>query len=66
MFNIEYNLILVEAMKYVKLQRDCIHLQQILANKKYYEISFFPHTVKDWDSVPEIILAVDCLQDRGY
>ena len=33
---IVHNLILVEAIKYVKLKRNFITLQQILANKKYY------------------------------
>ena len=52
-FKIVHNLVLIEAIKYVKLQRNLINLQQILVNKKYYEMSFFPHTVKDWNSLPK-------------
>ena len=43
MYKIVHNLIPIEAIKYVKLQRNLINLQQILANK-YYEMSCFPHT----------------------
>ena len=30
--------------------------RQILANKMYYEMSFFPHNVKDWNSLPTTLL----------
>ena len=39
-----YKIVLIEVIKYVKLQRDLTTLQQILAGKKYYEMSFLPHT----------------------
>ena len=50
MYKILYNLTLIEAIQYVMLERKLIKLQQIMANKKYFEISFFPYTVKDWNS----------------
>ena len=58
-YHIVYNLILIEAIQYVTLQKNLISLQQILANKKYmyYEMSFFPRTVKDWNSLPKILLS---------
>ena len=62
MYKIVHNLVLIEAIKYVKLQRNLINLQQILANKKYYEMSFFPRTVKDWNSLPKALLAADSLK----
>ena len=62
MYKIVHDLILVEAIKYVNLQRNLIKLQQILANKKYYEILFFPCTVKDSYSLPKTILAADSLK----
>ena len=46
MYKIVHSLILIEAMKYVRLQRNLINLQQIRANRKYYEMSLFSHTVK--------------------
>ena len=51
-------LILIEAIKYVKLQRNQIHLQQILAKQKYYQMSFFPRTVhgQDWNTLPKDLL----------
>ena len=62
MFKTVHNLILIEVIKYVKLQRNLINLQQILAIKKYYEMSFFPNTVKDLNSLPKTLLAADRLK----
>ena len=36
MYKIVHNLIRIEPIKYVKLQRNLINLEQILANKQYY------------------------------
>ena len=52
----------IDPETYVKPQRNLIDLQQILANKKYYEISFFCRTVKDWNSLPKTLLAADSLK----
>ena len=62
MYKIVHNIILIEGMQYIKLQRNLFSLQQILVNKKYYEMSFFPHTVKDWNSLPQTLLAADSLK----
>ena len=62
MFKIVHNLILIETIKYVKLQRNLIDLQQILANKKYFEMSFFPRTVKDCNSLSKPLLVIDSLK----
>ena len=63
MFKIVHNLVLIEeVIKYVKLQRNFVNLQQILANKKYYDMSFFPCTVKDWNSLPKTLLVTDSLK----
>ena len=62
MYKIVHNFVLIEAIKYVKLQRNIINLQQILANKKYYDMSFFPCTVKDWNSLLKTLLATDSLR----
>ena len=62
MYKIVHILVLIEAIKYVKLQRNLSNLQQILANKKYYEISFFPRTVKDWNSLPKALLSTYSLK----
>ena len=61
MFKIVNNLVLI-SVKYIKLQRNLINLQQILANKKYYEMSFFFRTVKDWNSLTKTLLAADSLK----
>ena len=62
MYKIVHNHVLIEAIKYVKLQRNLINLQQILANKKYYKMSFFPRRVKDWKSLPKTLLAAESLK----
>ena len=59
MFKIVYNLILIEAIKYVKLPRNLINLHQIMSNKKYHEMSFFPHTVKYWNFLPKTLLVIN-------
>ena len=61
MYMIVHNLILIEAIKYVKLQRNLINLQQILVNKKHYE-SHSSTIVKDWNSQPKILLAAESLK----
>ena len=62
MYKIVHGLVLIEAIKYIKLQRDQLHLQQILAKQKYYEMSFFPRTVQDWNRLPKSVLAADSLE----
>ena len=62
MYKIVHNLVLIEAIKYVKLQRNLINLQQILSNSKYYEMSFFLRTVKDWNSPPKLLQGADSLK----
>ena len=62
MYKIVHNLILIEAMIYVKLHGNLISLQHILVNKKQYELSFIPHTVKDWNSLPNPLLSADSLK----
>ena len=42
--------------------RKLINLQQVLANNTYYEMLFFPHTVKEWNSLPTTLLAADSLK----
>ena len=52
MYKIVHNFILIETIKYIKLQINLINLQQILTNKKcYLEMCFFPDTVKDLNSL---------------
>ena len=41
MYKIVQDLILAGALNDVKLERNCIHLQKTLTNKKYDEMSFF-------------------------
>ena len=62
MFKIVHSLVLIDAIKYVKLQRNNLHLQQILAKQKYYQMSFFPRTVQDWNALPKDLLGANSLK----
>ena len=62
MYKIVHNLVLIEEIKYVKLQRNLINLHQVLANKKYCVMSFSTCTVKHWNSLPKTLLAADNLK----
>ena len=74
MYKIVHNLILIEAIKYVQIRRNLINQQHILANKKYYDMSFFSHTVKDSNSLPQKLITfqtsfnkrlIPCMSSRG-
>ena len=62
MYKIVHGLVLIDAIRYIKFQRDQIHLQQILAKQKYYEMSFFPRTVQDWNRLPKSLLGAGSLE----
>ena len=57
-----YNFVLVEAITYVNLQRNLIHLQQIWTNKDYYELSYFPYIIKHRNCLPKPLLSIDRLK----
>ena len=46
---------------YVKFQRDGVHIQQILARREYYQYSFFPRTVTEWNDLPRNCLQVQTI-----
>lgn len=46
----------VQLTDFTKLQRDKIHIQPIFARTQYYQFSFFPRTVADWNALPLAIL----------
>ena len=51
-YKIVNGLVAITIGHYIKLQRNGVHLQNIAAKPKYYEYSFFPRTVSDWNSLP--------------
>jgi hypothetical protein len=46
---------------YCRVQRDGIHLQPILYRTKYYQYSFFPRTISDWNHLPSHTLSAQSL-----
>ena len=46
---------------YVSFQRNGVHLQPIIARTNYYQFSFFPRTVSDWNTLPRDILQAQSL-----
>ena len=57
MYKIRHGLVNIPFDHFLSLQRDGIHLQPILARTQYYEYSFFPRTVSDWNAVPRDTLS---------
>jgi hypothetical protein len=53
MYKIRHGLVNIPLGNFLTLQRDGIHIQQILARTQYYEYSFFPRTVSDWNQLSE-------------
>ena len=60
-YKIVNGLVAIPIGQYIKLQRNGVHLQNIAAKPKYYEYSFFPRTVSDWNSLPRDFLQAKSL-----
>ena len=61
MFKITRGLVDSPIGYYVKFQIDGVHLQPINARVGYYEYSYFPRTICDWNSIPRDTLQVQTL-----
>ena len=59
LYKIKKSLVLINAIKYFRLQRDKIHIQNIESDRVYYKMSFFPRTIQDWNPLPNNILTTD-------
>jgi hypothetical protein len=58
MYKIVHGLVNIPIGTYCKLQRNNVYLQPIEAPTQYYQYSFFPRTVSDWNNLPrDTILA---------
>ena len=51
MYKIKHGLVNIPFGHFVTLQRDGIDIQPIFARTQYYEYSFFPRTVTDWNGI---------------
>ena len=47
--------------QFMNLQRDGVHFQTIYARANYYEFSFFPQTICDWNKLPTDALSAQNL-----
>jgi len=55
-YKIVNGLVAVPLGCYLNLQRNNLHLQNIIARTNYYRFSYFPRTVCDWNLLPREIL----------
>ena len=60
-YKIVHGLVAIPLGPYLNIQRNMIHLQPIAARTKYYQYSFFPRTVSDWNQLPRDILLAKSL-----
>ena len=51
MYKIKQGLVDIPTGQFLKFQRDGVHFQTIYARTKYYEFSFFPRTVTEWNKL---------------
>ncbi len=56
MYKITRGLVDIPIGQYVRYHRNGIHLQPIMARTQYYQFSFFPRTISDWNTLPKDIL----------
>ena len=56
LYKIRHGLVAVPLGSFCRLQRNCIHFQPILARTQYFQYSFFPRTIMDWNNLPPDIL----------
>ena len=61
MYKIVHGLVDIPMGVYCKLQRDGVHLQPIICRTKYYQFSFFPRTITDWNHLPSDTLSAKSL-----
>lgn len=61
MFKITRGLVDIPIGVYVRVQRDGVHLQPIMARTNYYQFSYFPRTISDWNGLPRDTLQAQTL-----
>ena len=58
---IRHGLVDIPLGQFMNLQRDGVHFQTIYARANYYEFSFFPRTICDWNKLPTDALSAQNL-----
>ena len=61
MYKITRGLVNIPISPYITLHRNGIHIQPIIARTQYFQYSFFPRTVSDWNSLPRDTLQAKTL-----
>jgi hypothetical protein len=57
LYKIIYGLVRIPQTSYFHMQRDGQHIQPIHSNTLYFQYSFFPRTIADWNRLPTTIIA---------
>jgi hypothetical protein len=61
MYKISKGFIDIPVGEFFEFQRDGIHIKPIFARTQYYQFSYFPRTISDWNSLPPDILRANTL-----
>ena len=61
LYKISQGLVDIPIGQFLRYNRDGVHFQTIYARTKYYEFSFFPRTVADWNELPSDTLSAQNL-----
>ena len=61
MYKIVHNFVDIPFGHFLTFNRNGVHIQPILARTQYYQYSFFPRTVSDWNQLPRDILSAQNL-----
>ena len=61
LFKIKHGLVNVLASDFFSLHRDNFHIKPIHAKSKYFNDSFFPRTINDWNKLPTNVISTDKL-----
>ena len=61
LYKIIHSLVLIKRDQYLRVQRNGIHIQNIHATQQYHQMSFFPRTIREWNSLPDKVLKAPTL-----
>lgn len=63
LYKIIYGLVRIPQTSYFRMQRDGQHIQPIHSKTLYYQYSFFPRTIADWNRLPTTVITAPSIDD---
>lgn len=61
LYKITHGLVLINPASYFRLHRNGLNIQPIHARTQYYQYSFFPRTISNWNDLPQKVIAAPTL-----